>query len=69
MFNNILKSAPGTFFTVSTLSLITIGAGTVHSSIQAIDAATARQCATHDWPEDKHDIHIEWCLDNGYQVN
>ena len=66
---SILKSAPGTFFTVATLALITIGAGTVHSSIKALDAATARQCATHDWPVDKHDIHIEWCLDNGYQVN
>lgn len=69
MFNNILKSAPGTFFAVTTLALITIGAGTVHSSIQVLDAATANQCSTHDWPADKHDIHIEWCLDNGYQVN
>ena len=68
MFNNIFKSAPATFAVTLTLALITIGAGTVHSSIKTLEAATAQQCANHEWPSDKHDIHIEWCLDNGYEV-
>ena len=68
MFNNIIKSAPATFIAVTSLALITIGAGTVHSSIKSLEAATVLQCANHDWPSDKHEIHIEWCLDNGYEV-
>ena len=68
MFNNIFKSAPATFIAVTCLALGSIGAGAVHSSIKALDAATAQQCANHDWPAADHDTHIEWCLDNGYDV-
>ena len=68
MFNNIFKSAPVTFISLTSLALITIGAGAMSSSIAHLKEQTAIQCVNHDWPTDKHDIHIEWCLDNGYEV-
>jgi hypothetical protein len=37
--------------------------------IQQLDKATAQQCRAHDWPADKHQIHMDWCADNGYQTN
>ena len=68
MFKNIFKSAPATFISLTCLALITISAGAMSASIARLHEATATQCANHDWPTDKHDIHIEWCLDNGYEV-
>ena len=69
MFNNIFKSAPATFITLTSLALIAISAATVHNSVKTLNAATAKQCMMNDWPAADHDIHVEWCLDNGYQVN
>lgn len=40
-----------------------------HFSVQALDKATAQQCRTHDWPVAAHQIHMDWCVDNGYQTN
>lgn len=34
----------------------------------ALDAATADQCRTNSWPKEAHDIHIDWCVDNGYAI-
>ena len=68
MFNNIFKSANVTFAVTLSLALITIGAGAIHTSIKSLDEATAHQCVNHEWPAHQHDIHIEWCLDNGYEV-
>ena len=42
------------------VALITQGA------IQRLDAATAHQCITRDWPADAHAVHMEWCEDNNY---
>ena len=40
-----------------------------HLGVQALDKATAEQCKTHDWPADKHQVHINWCTDNNYPTN
>jgi cytosine/uracil/thiamine/allantoin permease len=34
-----------------------------------LDKATAVQCKQHDWPVKAHQVHMDWCVDNGYQVN
>ena len=59
------KSAPVMFIGTTMLALTTILAGTL---VTSLDQATARQCASHNWPADAHDAHIEWCRDNGYSV-
>ena len=33
---------------------------------QLIDKATAYQCLTHDWPEQLHQNHLDFCDDYGY---
>jgi len=42
---------------------------TAPALIEQLDQATAQQCRTHDWPADKHQIHMDWCADNGYATN
>jgi len=65
---NMFKSARNTFIGLSVLAIGTIGIGVVHTSIKSLEAATAKQCMMNDWPVADHDLHVEWCLDNGYQV-
>ena len=31
-----------------------------------VNQATAEQCITHSWPAEAHQIHMDWCADNGY---
>ena len=38
-------------------------------AVSRLDAATAEQCRTHDWPVEQHYTHMDWCLDNGYPTN
>ena len=45
---------------IGAMALITQGA------VQRLDAATAQQCKTRDWPADAHAVHMEWCEDNNY---
>ena len=63
---NILNSATATFTATALLASATIITGL---SVKTLDQATAKQCLMHAWPAESHDIHIEWCVDNGYQVN
>ena len=62
---NFFASAPAVFISTTLLALATIGTGAV---VNSLETATANQCANHLWPADAHDVHVEWCLDNGYQV-
>lgn len=39
------------------------------SVVPALDKAIAHQCANHDWPTDKHQVHMAWCAANGYATN
>ena len=34
-----------------------------------LDQATARQCATSDWPKAADDLHRDWCKSNGYAIS
>lgn len=38
-------------------------------TLHRIDEATKLQCQTHDWPKAAHQIHMDWCADNGYKTN
>jgi hypothetical protein len=50
---------------------ICVGATTLFATVgvHKLDQATAQQCRTHDWPADKHQVHMAWCAANGYQTN
>lgn len=61
----MIKSA---LFAVAAFSFGTLAVNTASLVVATLEQSTAAQCLNHDWPDDKHDIHIEWCLDNGYQV-
>jgi hypothetical protein len=37
--------------------------------IKQLDQATAQQCRTHDWLVTAHQVHMDWCVDNGYATN
>jgi hypothetical protein len=50
------------------VAAIIIGIGT-QVMMHQLDQATAQQCATHDWPKQAHDIHMDWCAANGYATN
>ena len=43
--------------------------GFVQLGINQLDKATAHQCRTHDWPADKHAVHMEFCTSYGYPTN
>ena len=34
-----------------------------------LERATAKQCLEHDWPAAAHQVHMDWCADNGYATN
>ena len=38
-------------------------------TLHRLDEATKLQCQTHDWPKAAHQIHMNWCADNGYKTN
>jgi len=38
-------------------------------TIHQLDQATAKQCASHDWPKQAHEVHMAWCAANGYKTN
>ncbi len=40
-----------------------------HFGVQVLDKATAQQCKAHAWPQAAHQIHMDWCADNGYATN
>lgn len=45
-----------------------VGIGT-QVTVHQLDKATAKQCITHDWPADAHNIHLAWCAANNYPTN
>jgi hypothetical protein len=38
-------------------------------TVHQLDKATAQQCASHDWPKQAHDIHMDWCAANSYPTH
>jgi len=53
----------------SIIVFVTVMAGLIQLGIQLVDTATAQQCRTHDWPADKHAIHMDFCTTYGYPTN
>jgi hypothetical protein len=65
VMNNVYFKATG----IVLLLFPVIVAITAPVMIQQLDKATAQQCRTHDWPVTVHQVHIDWCADNGYVTN
>jgi len=59
---------PQTAFTA--IILWAFGLGIVAGPVAGhfIDKATAKQCLSHDWPQEKDQLHRDWCLGNGYKI-
>lgn len=55
------------FFAIT--AVFTALAGVAQIGINQLDTATAQQCRTHDWPADKHAIHMDFCTSYGYPTN
>jgi hypothetical protein len=64
---NIMSNYKTFSFTV--VGIVTTMAIVCHFGVQALDKATAQQCKTHAWPQAAHQIHMDWCADNGYATN
>jgi hypothetical protein len=56
-------------FSFTVVGIVTTMAIVCHFSVQALDKATVKQCATHDWPQAAHQIHMDWCAANNYKTN
>ena len=37
--------------------------------VPVLDRAVAVQCKNHAWPANAHQVHMDWCADNGYATN
>jgi len=55
-----------TFTLYTLIGLAVIGFATIPTQVHRLDAATAAQCATHDWPAEKHAEHMDFCHTYGY---
>jgi hypothetical protein len=62
---NIMTS----YATMAFVGFVATMAIVCHFGVQALDKATAKQCATHDWPQAAHQIHMDWCAANNYKTN
>jgi hypothetical protein len=56
-------------FSFFVTGIVTIMVIACHFSVEALDKATAQQCKKHAWPLSTHQIHMDWCADNGYATN
>jgi len=54
-------------FAAISLGLAAVVSAVANAGVEALDSATAAQCAHHDWPADKHQAHIEFCKSYGYR--
>ena len=45
---------------------VTAIAGTIQIATTNLDAATAEQCRTQDWPVSQHSVHHDFCVSYGY---
>jgi hypothetical protein len=57
-------------FSLAVSGVVATMAIVCHLGVQALDKATARtMSSTHAWPQAAHQIHMDWCADNGYATN
>jgi len=38
-------------------------------AVPALERAVVVQCKNHAWPAKAHQVHMDWCADNGYATN
>ena len=53
------------------VSLLLLAAGALSAPVlttKVIETETRKQCLTHDWPADAHQIHVDFCHAYGYEV-
>ena len=55
------------FFVLALAAGLFVGAA--QQFVARLDTATATQCRTHDWPVEKHDTHMDFCISYGYPTN
>jgi hypothetical protein len=55
-----------TFTLYTLIGLAVIGFATIPTQVRLLDAATAAQCASHDFPLEKLGASLAWCNHNGY---
>jgi hypothetical protein len=67
-FAQVLTMLPQTVF--AAIVLWAFGLGIIAGPVAGhfIDRATAKQCLSHDWPQEKDQLHRDWCLGNGYKI-
>ena len=51
---------------IITAIIIGLYAGAAQMFVARLDVATATQCRTHDWPENKHANMMDFCISYGY---
>lgn len=56
-----------TLATTTAALVVMTGVGTAIGAAR-LDRATAKQCATADWPKAADDVHRDWCRSNGYAI-
>lgn len=52
---------PIRLFTATLIAVPIVIMAAVHTTAAHLDQATRRQCATHDWPVERHAAHMEFC--------
>jgi hypothetical protein len=45
---------------------VVVSVNSVNGTLARLEAATSEQCRNQDWPADAHQIHIDWCVNEGY---
>jgi len=66
MMNKFLADGRLVFISTLLLALSTISAAVVLPTV--LEAATRKQCLNHDWPAEKHAVHLEFCQSYGYST-
>ena len=51
---------------IITAIILGLYAGAAQMFVARLDVATATQCRTHDWPENKHANMMDFCISYGY---
>ena len=65
--SRVTASAPIMFIGTLVLALGTISTAVVLPKV--LEGATRKQCLNHDWPADKHAVHMEFCQSYSYPTN
>ncbi len=54
------------------IGTLVLALGTISATVvlpKVLEGATRKQCLNHDWPADKHAVHMEFCQSYGHPTN